>query len=216
MEIAMRTVLLIIFAVAAAVYLVSLFLKHGIFQDIAKSCMAPLILAIYISGVQSPYIPVIAALVFGWLGDVFLIKIRDVRFFRLGLASFLLGHICYILSMLHFSGGMNSFALILSLIIALPLGLLLHSLVRPSTAMNIPAIVYETVILLMAASALQLYIASGAPFGTLVFAGSLCFLASDSMLAYFNFRTKPRFGDFFVMLTYLAAQLCIVLGLSGF
>ena len=145
-----------------------------------------------------------------------MVKIRDVRFFRLGLASFLLGHICYIPSMMHFAGGMDFFALILSLIAALPLGLLLRSVVRPSREMNVPSIVYETVILLMAASALQLFIARGSPFGTLVFAGSLCFLASDSMLAYFNFRTKPRFGDFFVMLTYLAAQLCIVLGLSGF
>ena len=216
MEITTRTILLIIFAVFSAVYLVSLFFRHGLFQAVAKGCLVPLILAIYVAGAQSLYIPVIAALVFGWLGDVFLVKIRDVRFFRLGLASFLLGHICYIPSMMHFAGGMDFFALILSLIAALPLGLLLRSVVRPSREMNVPSIVYETVILLMAASALQLFIARGSPFGTLVFAGSLCFLASDSMLAYFNFRTKPRFGDFFVMLTYLAAQLCIVLGLSGF
>jgi uncharacterized membrane protein YhhN len=50
--------------------------------------------------------------------------------------------------------------------------------------------------------------------GIAIFAGSLCFLLSDSVLAYFAFRTMPRYGNFLVMVPYMAAQLAITLGLA--
>ena len=184
-------------------------------EAITKACLVPLILAVYISGAANIYFLVTLALVLGWLGDVFLLKITDIRFFRLGLASFLLGHICYIPAILHFSGKLQMFPFIISLAAAVPLGYLIRRLVRPSKEMNIPAFAYETVILLMAVSSLQLFLSQGAPFGALVFAGALCFLVSDTLLAFFTFRTMPRYGQFFVMFTYIPAQLLIVLGLSG-
>jgi uncharacterized membrane protein YhhN len=212
----MRTIFLFSFAFVAAIHLVSIFVRQRSVTGISKVLLVPLILALYISRTESLYIPVIIALVFGWLGDIFLLKISDIRFFRLGLASFLVGHICYIPSMLHFSGRLNFFALLLSLTIALPLGILLRALIHPNREMNIPVIAYEMVIILMTASALQLFLARGTPFGILVFAGSLCFLVSDSILAYFTFRKRKPIGDFLVMSTYITAQLCIALGLAGF
>jgi uncharacterized membrane protein YhhN len=211
----MQLIFLCIFAAAAVTHLASIFTQNNILQVVSKACLVPLILAVYLSGAEHIFVPVVMALVFGWMGDIFLVKIENLRSFRLGLASFLLGHICYIPSMLYLAGTLNRFVLIVSLVIVIPLGILLRSMVRPSREMNIPAIAYETIILLMAVSALQFFLARGVPSGALVFAGSLCFLASDSMLAFFTFRAKPRFGDFPVMFTYLAAQLCIVLGLSG-
>ncbi|GHV94282.1 hypothetical protein AGMMS50293_06020 [Spirochaetia bacterium] len=211
----MNIIFLGIFAVVVVIYLVSLFFKQGVFQAVVKACLMPLVLAVYVSGANSIFFPVVLALVFGWIGDIFLVKIEDIRFFRRGLTSFLLGHICYIPSMLHFAGKLNIPILGISLLVAAALGVLMIKIIRPSREMNISTIVYETVIILMAASALQLFMARGAPFGALVFAGSLCFLVSDSMLAFFTFRGKPKDGFFLVMLTYIAAQFCIVLGLSG-
>jgi uncharacterized membrane protein YhhN len=94
--------------------------------------------------------------------------------------------------------------------------------------MKIPVIFYETVIVAMAIFALQVFLVQGGlsgahggagtvppgtvPAGTLVLAGSLCFLTSDSILARFTFGSKPKYGDFLVMLTYLAAQFLITLG----
>ncbi|MDR0315349.1 MAG: lysoplasmalogenase [Treponema sp.] len=212
----MKMLFLGILAALSLVYLVSLWFKRGIFQAVAKVCLVPLILAVYISGANQIFFPVILALVLGWLGDIFLLKIKDVRFFRLGLASFLLGHICYIPSMLYYTGTPQLIPLIISIAVAIPLGLFIRRLIHPSKEMSIPAIAYEMVILLMVVSALQLFLAQGAPFGALVFAGALCFLVSDTLLAFFTFRTMPRCGDFLVMLTYISAQVCIILGLSGF
>jgi uncharacterized membrane protein YhhN len=81
--------------------------------------------------------------------------------------------------------------------------------------MRLPVVVYEAVILLMAAAAVQFCIARGLPSGALVLAGSLSFLVSDSLLAFYTFRGTSRFGDVAVMLSYLAAQFCITLGLCG-
>ncbi|MDR2479507.1 MAG: lysoplasmalogenase [Treponema sp.] len=212
----MKEIVLIILAVLSAVYLVSLFFKHGMFQAIAKGCLVPLVLAVYVSGADRIFIPVILALVFGWIGDIMLLKIADLRFFRLGLASFLLGHACYIPSMLYFAGTLHIPALAISLPVAVAAGFLMRRIVRPSTEMSLPTIIYEAVILLMMISATQLFLARGTPFGAFVLAGSACFLVSDSLLACFTFRAKPKYGDFLVMLTYISAQLCITLGLSGF
>jgi uncharacterized membrane protein YhhN len=211
----MPLIFLCVFAVMAVMHLASIAIQNNRAQAVTKICLVPLILAVYLSGADRIVVPVILALVFGWLGDIFLLKIDKLRCFRLGLAAFLLGHICYIPSMLYLAGTLNRFILVVSLAAAIPLGILIRRIVRPSREMNIPAIAYETIILLMTVSALQFFLARGIPSGALVFAGGLCFLASDFMLAFFTFRAKPRLGDIPVMITYLSAQLCIILGLSG-
>jgi len=197
------------------VHLVSILARKGIVQAVSKVCLLPLVFAVYISGAGQILIPVILALFFGWLGDIFLIKIEKLTFFRLGLASFLLGHIMYIVAMLNCTGGINATALLIGIPAGIALGFCIFKLVRPSREMIAPAIAYEAVILLMVMAAIQLAIARNSPYGALVLAGGVCFLVSDSILAFITFRGKPWYGDFLVMLTYISAQLCIVLGLSG-
>jgi len=208
----LKIVFLIILAVVSAVYLVSLFFKQGIFQAVLKGCLVPLVFAVYISGAENVLVPIILALVFGWLGDIFLVRISDLRCFRLGLASFLLGHICYIIAMLGFARPFNITVLVISIIVAVCLGLLLLKVIRPTVEMRIPIIAYKTIILAMAISALQLFLAQGGSFGAFVFVGSIFFVVSDSTLAYDTFRKGPKYGFFIVMFTYIAAQLCITLG----
>jgi uncharacterized membrane protein YhhN len=203
----------ILFAGMSAAHLVFSLFHKSVLQAITKVCLLPLLGAAYVFGATHPAIPVIAALIFGWGGDIFLLKISDVRFFRLGLASFLLGHLCYIPSFLYAAGELHSTALVISAAAAVPLGFVIHSLIKPEKAMNLPAIAYEIIILLMSLSALQLLISRRDRWGLLIFAGSLCFLVSDTLLAYFTFRTKPKQGDFFVMLSYIAAQAGIIRGM---
>jgi uncharacterized membrane protein YhhN len=178
-----------------------------------KVCLMPLLAAVYVFGTEHVFIPLILALIFGWGGDVFLLKISELRFFRLGLASFLIGHLCYISSFLFFAGSLNIMALAISAAVTVPLALAVYSIIRPEKTMKLPAIVYEIAILLMSLSALQLFLARRDGGSLLVFAGSLCFIFSDTLLARFTFGTKPRYGDFFVMLTYIAAQSGIVWGM---
>jgi uncharacterized membrane protein YhhN len=81
--------------------------------------------------------------------------------------------------------------------------------------MRIPVIVYETVIMLMSLTALQLLAGEKSAVSAVIFAGSVLFLVSDSLLARFIFSVKPAWGDFVVMACYIAAQAAIVMGLAA-
>jgi uncharacterized membrane protein YhhN len=208
----LKIVFLLILAVVSVVYLISLFFKRGLFQMILKGCLLPLILAVYLCGAQIILVPIVLALVLGWIGDIFLLKINNLLFFRIGLASFLIGHICYIIAMFGYAQPFHIPTLACSIAVAAVLGFFVFKIVRPTPEMKIPIIVYETVIYVMAIFALQLFLSQGGYFGGFVLAGSLCFVASDGTLAYDTFRRKTKYGYFFVMVTYILAQLFITLG----
>jgi uncharacterized membrane protein YhhN len=155
------------------------------------------------------------AVILGWIGDILLIKIEKPAFFKAGLASFLVGHLLYIPAMVSFIHNVHIPVLVVSMIIALPLGILIQRFIKPDKSMVIPVIFYGIIIELMSLSALQLMTARPELWGILVFAGSLCFLISDSILGYFTFRTISKYGSFFIMFSYILAQGCIIIGLAN-
>ena len=207
-----KHIFLILFAASSVLHLVSLFFKQGSFKAITKSLLMPLLLGVYIFTAQNIFWPIVAALVLGWAGDVFLLKIESLTRFRCGLASFLLGHLAYIVALISFAQPFNINALAVSFVAALVFGITMYKIVHPNREMKLPVVVYETVITAMAVLAFQVFLNQGFPYGALIFGGSLLFLISDSCLARFTFGTKPKFGDFWVMLTYIPAQFCIAFG----
>ncbi|MDR1900474.1 MAG: lysoplasmalogenase [Treponema sp.] len=210
----MRLIILGLFAVTAAVHLCAILTGKRRLRRISKVCLMPFLIFYYISQAERPFPVVVLGAVFGWAGDILLIWISRVRYFRMGLAGFLLGHLCYILSMLYLAGGVHLPALVISAAGAVPLGLLILRRIKPDRAMRIPAVLYGIIIELMVISALQLMLARTDSRGLAVFVGSLLFLISDTVLGYLTFRTTTRGGSFFVMLTYIAAQSCIIIGLA--
>ncbi|QQO10468.1 lysoplasmalogenase [Breznakiella homolactica] len=208
-------VVLGLFICNALLHLVFSYLSINIPRAITKVLIMPLLLLFYLLTARDLTVMVILAAVFGWLGDVFLLKISSTRFFRLGLASFLIGHLCYIPAMIQFTGDVHVLALVISLIIAVPLAYLVIKFVNPDKPMRIPAAVYSLVIVLMSVTALQLMLFRMDGQGFAVFIGSLCFLISDSLLAFFTFGTMPKRGSFYIMLPYILAQTFIVIGLAG-
>jgi len=139
----------------------------------------------------------VAALVLSWLGDI------SLEFFELGLSFFLAAHLAYIaLFHLAFRRRLSWWALGL---VAWFAGLLLA--LWPYLGPLWPLVaLYGAVLAYMAASASR-----GNAFTML---GGALFVASDSLLAFrlFTplFRSPPE--DVLIMGAYLAAQLCIVLG----
>ncbi|MCL2214613.1 MAG: lysoplasmalogenase [Treponema sp.] len=210
----LKVILLIIFGVVSVIYLITLGYKPAVFQYILKGLLIPLLLAIYLSSVNIIFWPVVLALVFAWIGDVLLVKITNILWFRLGLASFLIGHICYIAAMHGFINPFNVTILVVSIIAAGGLGIFIYKVVKPGKQMKIPVIAYETVILVMVIFALQLFlsqfIAHGLIFSLLILSGSICFVVSDTLLALRTFRKVKIY--FAVMITYIAAQFLITLG----
>jgi len=212
-------IFLIVLGIVSLTYLITLFFKPSPFQYILKGCLIPLILAVYLTGANVILVPIILALLFAWAGDILLVKISNLLCFKLGLASFLIGHICYIAAMFKFTQPFNFPVLIIGIVIAAVLGIILFRMIKPAKEMKIPVIAYETAILIMALFALQLFLRqSYSPispetisyFGIYVLAGSICFVASDTSLALVTFQKKPFYV--FCMSTYIAAQFLITLG----
>jgi uncharacterized membrane protein YhhN len=208
---------------AALAHLVSLYCGPPLFRSISKTCLIPPLLALYLVTAKSCLPAAILGCAFGWLGDILLIGYTQrIIFFKLGLASFLLGHLAYIAAFLTFFPGGEGFAAALSLpalgislLAALALGPPIFRLIRPGRPMRIPVIVYGAVLELMILCALQLALYRRDPPALIIFAGSLLFFFSDTLLAYSTFRTRPRAGHFLIMSSYIAAQGCIIGGLSA-
>jgi len=208
----LRIIFFAVLGVVSLVYLITLLFKESLLQFILKGCLVPLILAVYVSSANKILLPVVLALVLGWFGDVFLLRISKLIRFRLGLVCFLIGHILYIFTMITYARPFNIIIMIISFVIAAGYGLFVFNIIKPPKEMKIPVIVYETILLTMAVFALQFFLAHRALFGAFVFAGSVCFVASDTMLTLLTFRKKNLYV--YVMITYIAAQLLISLGLG--
>lgn len=160
------------------------------------------------------------ALVFSLAGDVFLMFQLD-ELFVFGLASFLIGHLAYVLS---FNGRIKEAALPLGtkLVLAIPfVGFVIGFLIflfpyitaNPETAPLFgPVAVYASVISLMGYTALlRKNAVSGTGF-LYVFAGALLFIFSDSCIALNKFVAEFDAARFLIMATYGTAQYIITVG----
>ncbi|HIQ57918.1 MAG TPA: lysoplasmalogenase [Candidatus Merdivicinus intestinavium] len=177
-------------------------------QDFTKVLLMPLLLTAAIWA-GSPLL-LQAALFLGWLGDVFLLYPERPALFLAGLGCFLAGHVCYIPALFP-QRRLDVLPLVLlgAVLAAVGAGLFFSLRRDIPRGMTIPSLAYLIVILAMAWTA----------FATLkpaFLAGAALFIASDYILARGLFRSKGRYGDFVVMLTYLSAQFLLTMGLCGF
>ena len=156
----------------------------------------------------------LAAIALSWLGDVALLGSSDIAF-QLGLVSFLLAHLAYIVVF-----SKNKPANIPAILVQKPYFLLLFVaywagflyLLRNIRDFFIPVTVYATVLLGMAAAAFNRFgWVSEASFKW-VFMGALLFLFSDSLIAINKFLVPIPFADIWIMLLYTTSQYLIVRG----
>jgi uncharacterized membrane protein YhhN len=151
----------------------------------------------------------VVALVLCLVGDVFLMLPQDL--FVFGLASFLLGHVAYIVGM-HVDGvdaGRLGIGTLLVLVAMSVIGLRILRAVRSGDEPELtgPVVAYMTVISAMVASA----VGTGHAFAVL---GAISFYASDALIAWNRFVAETRHGRLAIIVTYHLAQVGLVLSLS--
>lgn len=154
------------------------------------------------------------ALCFSWLGDVLLMfQSRSSMFFLLGLSSFLIAHIFYIMFFhtIKVIEGVKSRALLL-LPVVIYYAVLIAVLYPYLADMKVPVPVYGLVISFMLLLALHMLFISNKKAGQLMATGALLFVISDSALAINKFYQPFEGSGFVIMLTYGLAQLLIVCG----
>ncbi|MCX5383229.1 lysoplasmalogenase [Streptomyces sp. NBC_00083] len=184
--------LLVAFVLAGAVDLVSLLAGWHPGHLVAKPLLMPL-LAGHVYARGGPKL-LVAALLCGWGGDVFLLSGADAAFL-LGMGCFAAGHVCYLVLFgrgrthpgLGAAYGIALVATVAALWPDLPAGL------------RIPVAGYSLLLTAMAYRSSRL--------GPLVGVGGALFLLSDTLIAtgVADWPQLPR-PDFWIMLTYVGAQ----------
>ena len=149
---------------------------------------------------------ILIGLIFCLGGDVFLML--PARYFIAGLASFLIGHIFYIVAFVTDTG----FSLSWWVLPLLVYGVIIYRLLHPHLGnMRGPVTAYVITILLMAWQALgrwSILTNSGALLAAL---GAISFAISDSVLALDRFRAEFRSARLIVLTTYWGAQWLIAM-----
>ena len=160
------------------------------------------------------------AFIFSWFGDMLLMFGEiDFIYFMIGLVSFLVAQIFYIflfLRTINISGKMpflkkKPYFLIAYIAFGLVVYIVLYS--HLDTVLRIAVFVYMTALLSMSAMALNRF-GNGHPISfSLVFAGSLLFVLSDTMIALNKFLAPIPYEGILIMTSYISAQYLIMRGL---
>lgn len=157
---------------------------------------------------------IIFALFFSWLGDVLLMfHQEDPLFFLLGLSSFLVSHIFYIL-FFHFIRikEMVKSRWYLLLIVAIYYAVIIAILSPHLGDMKLPVRIYAVVISFMFLLAMHMVFIKKKNIGLGMMTGAFLFVISDSLLAIDKFYQPFEMAGFFVMSTYGLAQLFLTEG----
>lgn len=153
----------------------------------------------------------------GFLGDLLLLAAaKKSFFFVVGSSFFAAGHALYAVYFLTHLGAAPRFGLIAfgALLYALYIALLLRRLRKGEIGgkMQVLAAFYLAVISFMSLCAFLFAVTNGSIWHWMVFAASLLFLFSDSVLAYDKYYKKLKFRYLIVMSTYILAQAGITFG----
>ncbi|CAN5807307.1 lysoplasmalogenase [soil metagenome] len=185
---------------------------------IFKPLIIPLLLAalFFKTGQPKGKMKIVIALVFSFLGDVFLLFENDgPLFFIAGLVCFLLTHIFYISYFLQLrqsgESPVKSYPFLPILITLYSAGLL-YLLWPGLKDLKIPVIIYASIISVMLYLSLCIPYKAGKIAGQLFITGAVVFVASDSLLAINKFYNPFTLAPFLIRITYCFAQYCIVKG----
>lgn len=161
---------------------------------------------------------IIPALAFSWAGDVLLqFESSGKLFFLLGLSSFLLAHICYIIFFhtIRLKEQLASRWWLIIPVAAYYSGLIL--LLSPYLGeMKLPVRVYGIVISMMLLLALHTLFMKDKTTGKILTAGALLFVISDSILAINKFYQPFKGAGVIIMFTYGLAQALLSIGASRY
>ncbi|MFB7246453.1 lysoplasmalogenase [Streptomyces populi] len=196
-------VLLVCFALTAAVDLLSLLAGADSAHRIAKALLMPLLAAH--AGVRGAPRLLLAALLLGWCGDLALLSDADPAFLA-GMASFAAGHVCYLVLFRRTARARDA-RLVLAYATALAVLVVLLWPGLPA-GLRVPVAGYSLLLTAMAYGATRL--------GPVAALGGILFMLSDTLIAtgVADWPQLPK-AAFWIMLTYIAAQFLLVRGVLG-
>lgn len=149
---------------------------------------------------------ILAGIVFSLIGDIFLMLPGAVfrQGFLCGLLSFLLAHVCFLRALIsdsRFAGKPLTFVCIAVL------GIVNLMILWPGlpVGLQIPVVAYVCLLLCMTAQAISRGLQLGSISGRLALIGGLCFMLSDTLLAYNRFYAPIAHSPLLILSSYYLA-----------
>ncbi|MBN1112106.1 MAG: lysoplasmalogenase [Bacteroidales bacterium] len=157
----------------------------------------------------------LAALFCGFAGDIALMWESKRKFFKIGLISFLIGHIIYIYLSLKIITDINvSKQNGLLLLVLIVIGAVSFLTIRKKLSSLSPLVIaYISTILILLFISINIYQNGTFTHRTELLAGTVLFAISDSLLAQWVFNKNIPKAPVLIMATYVPAQLLIILSL---
>lgn len=213
----MKCAMLVIFIITTSIHLYASYNKNQSLRNVSKPWILLSLLGFYVYSVEEIKATVVLALVFSWIGDMFLI-LKGVKWFTVGGISFMISHFFFILSYAEFV----DFSKINTIYIVLLVGLFIisSSIVFKYLKPHLPKPLFYPMYLYLIINGMMNCFAwfrsmsiSGLPC-IITAIGALLFYISDSSLFFVRFKKNSKLKThFLVMLTYSLGELLIVLGL---
>jgi uncharacterized membrane protein YhhN len=202
-----------LFLLAVVTDLLAIYFQWDSIRFISKPLIVLSLLAYFFQAVRAGAGALKTALLFSLIGDVALLfEDRDPLFFMVGLGSFLVAHILYIVA---FNNLRKSVPIRWGWIVAVALYLvtLLYVLLPYLGELKIPVIIYAFVLCSMLLTVVHAFHNLYAKPGIICLAGALMFVLSDSVLAINKFYFGFTLSGLVIMLTYACAQYLLVTGM---
>jgi len=184
-------------------------------RKLTKCLLMPVLICYFLAVSIEQSVPangwILAGLICGFFGDFFLVFKRQ-SFFALGLFAFLIGHLSYSIYLLSFlSSRVWTLWLWVSLLVFGAIFIFLYRLLQSGLGnMKIPVILYIPIIEAMSfIASLRVVSDPQSVAAWTFFAGSICFLVSDSFLAVKVFKRDFLASEWLIMGSYILAQFLI-------
>lgn len=206
-------------AALAVVHLISCWRGDDDLRKPTKVALMPVVALTYLAFANTPSLWVVAGLLLGCLGDLFLLRPLQKHFFALGTASFFLGHVCYLIFIYtHYAIRVGwVWIVVISAVYAAG-----AAFVYANSRKSIPralrplALAYMVMLCTLSISVF-LPLVTAFTWGKLAsFLGASFFLTSDGVLCDMLFikKAEPTKQNFAVMGTYILAQVLLTMGFA--
>lgn len=208
-----------LFAICAIFHLVVSFQEKARLRRISKPFLLLFLGAAIATIAPKQYLIYLGAF-FGFLGDTLLIK-KTKQFLLAGLVSFFLGHLCYIatLIVLFVQKGILPYWAYIMIGGAYIVGVILlyfpmRDVTNKNKVLGFGGGVYLTTLLTLLACSILGLALEVSDYLALALIGTVFFIGSDTLLVVTLFRHEVKRKDFYIMLTYLLAEMGLLFGLA--
>ncbi|MDO5440014.1 MAG: lysoplasmalogenase [Erysipelotrichaceae bacterium] len=213
----MKYAMLVIFVITTGIHLYASLKQNKPLRDKTKPFILLSLLGFYVYSVDKIVPTVVLALIFSWIGDMFLI-LKGVKWFAVGGVAFMISHFFFILSYIP-----NIVFANINVGIIVALGIfffIVVSIIFKNLKPHLPkAIFYPMYLYLLINGAMNCFaifrFLSNIELASIITAiGAILFFISDCSLFFVRFKKDCLLKThFLVMLTYSIGELLIVIGL---